>query len=138
MNGPQHSVREIRGISQSRRDVLVDSMARSGWDIPSPPASMFAWSPIPEKFRHLGSMGFATLLLEQAVFAVAPGIGFGEYGDGHVRIGLVENEQRIRQAARNVKRMMAHADQIVAEYEERIGIKGSVVPHPSSTRAGRT
>src|SRR5690606_35155486 len=127
-----------RQTYKSRRDVLVDSMARSGWDIPSPPASMFAWSPIPEKFRHIGSLGFSTLLLEQADVAVAPGIGFGEYGDGHVRIGLVEDEQRRRQAARGVKRMMQHADQILAEYEERVGIKGNVVPHPNTTRAGRT
>ncbi len=77
--------------------------------------------------------------MEQADVAVAPGIGFGEYGDGHVRIGLVENEHRIRQAARGVKRMMAHADQILAEYEERVGIKSNnVVAHPTTTRAGRT
>ncbi|MEP2829142.1 LL-diaminopimelate aminotransferase [Parvibaculum sp.] len=141
LNGPQECVAEIRATYKHRRDVLVDSMARAGWDIPSPPASMFAWSPIPEKFRHLGSMGFATLLLEQADVAVAPGIGFGEYGDGHVRIGLVENEQRIRQAARNVKRMMQNADQIVAEYEDRLGIASSVVPHPNAKQtsgAGRT
>ncbi len=66
---------------------------------------MFAWSPIPEKFRHLGSMGFATLLLEQAEVAVSPGIGFGEYGDDHVRFALIENEQRIRQAVRGIKEM---------------------------------
>jgi alanine-synthesizing transaminase len=137
LNGPQDCVEEIRQTYKHRRDVLVDSMARSGWNIPSPPASMFAWSPIPEKFRHIGSLGFSTLLLEQADVAVAPGIGFGEYGDGHVRIGLVENEQRIRQAARGVKRMMQNADQILAEYEERVGIKSNVVPHPN-TRAGRT
>jgi alanine-synthesizing transaminase len=142
LNGPQDCVAEIRATYKHRRDVLVDSMSRAGWDIPSPPASMFAWSPIPEKFRHIGSLGFATILLEQADVAVAPGIGFGEYGDGHVRIGLVENEQRIRQAARNVKRMMTHADQILAEYEERVGIKASVVAHPNAQKqtsgTGRT
>ena len=136
LNGPQDCVEEIRQTYKSRRDVLVDSMARSGWDIPSPPASMFAWSPIPEKFRHLGSLGFSTLLMEQADVAVAPGIGFGEYGDGHVRIGLVENEHRIRQAARGVKRMMANADQIIAEYEDRVGIKSNILTHPG-TKAGR-
>ena len=143
LNGPQECIAEIREVYKQRRDVLVDSMARSGWDIPSPPASMFAWSPIPEKFRHIGSLGFSTLLLEQADVAVAPGIGFGEYGEGFVRIGLVENEQRIRQAARGVKRLMQNADQVLAEYEERVGIKNpnlgaNVVAHPNTTRAGRT
>src|SRR5690606_26319892 len=138
LNGPQDCVEEIRNIYKHRRNVLVDSMARAGGDISSPPASMFAFSPTPEKFRHGGSMGFATLLLDQANGGGAPGIGCGEYGDGHVRIGLVENEQRIRQAARNVKRMMQNADQIIAEYEERVGITASIVPHPSSTRVSRT
>jgi alanine-synthesizing transaminase len=81
-------------------------MGRAGWDIPPPPASMFAWAPIPEAFRDMGSMAFAKLLIEQAHVAVAPGLGFGEHGEGHVRIGLVENEQRIRQAARSVKALL--------------------------------
>jgi alanine-synthesizing transaminase len=106
LNGPQDCADEIRAIYKSRRDVLVDAMGRAGWRIPSPPASMFAWAPIPEAFRELGSMEFAKRLLIEAKIAVSPGIGFGEYGEGHVRIALVENEQRIRQAARNVRRFL--------------------------------
>src|SRR6185503_16534177 len=94
-------------------DCLVDSMRRAGWDIPAPPASMFAWAPLPEPFRAAGSMLFSKLLVEEAGVAVAPGSGFGEYGEGYVRIGLVENEQRIRQAAHNVKRFLANADEIL-------------------------
>ncbi|NBU28393.1 MAG: aminotransferase class I/II-fold pyridoxal phosphate-dependent enzyme, partial [Caulobacteraceae bacterium] len=89
------------------------SMKQAGWDIPPPPASMFAWAPIPERFRDIGSMEFARLLVEEAGVAVAPGLGFGEYGEGYVRIGLVENEQRIRQAARNVKKFLGNAEQIL-------------------------
>jgi alanine-synthesizing transaminase len=106
LNGPQDCADEIRAIYKSRRDVLVDAMGRAGWRIPSPAASMFAWAPIPEAFRELGSMEFAKRLLIEAKIAVSPGIGFGEYGEGHVRIALVENEQRIRQAARNVRRFL--------------------------------
>ena len=107
LNGPQDCVDEMRAIYKGRRDALVDSFARAGWAIPSPEASMFAWAPIPEAFRALGSLTFSKLLLEHAKVAVAPGIGFGEYGDGHVRIALVENEQRIRQAARNVRKFLS-------------------------------
>ena len=106
LNGPQDCTDEIRSIYKSRRDVLVDAMGRAGWRIPSPPASMFAWAPIPDAFKELGSMEFAKRLLIEAKIAVSPGIGFGEYGEGHVRIALVENEQRIRQAARNVRRFL--------------------------------
>ncbi len=106
LNGPQDCAREIRAIYRSRRDVLVESMGRAGWHIPSPPASMFAWAPIPEAFRAAGSMEFAKRLLLEAKVAVSPGVGFGEYGEGYVRIALVENEQRIRQAARNVRRFL--------------------------------
>ena len=113
LNGPQDCVHDIRGIYKSRRDVLVKSMKQAGWDIPPPPASMFAWAPIPERFRDIGSMEFARLLVEEAGVAVAPGLGFGEYGEGYVRIGLVENEQRIRQAARNVKKFLGNAEQIL-------------------------
>lgn len=109
LNGPQDCVDEIRGIYKSRRDALVASMARAGWTIPAPPASMFAWAPLPEGFAHLGSMEFSKRLTEDAGVAVAPGLGFGEYGEGFVRIGLVENEHRIRQAARNVKRFLETA-----------------------------
>jgi alanine-synthesizing transaminase len=107
LDGPQDCVDDIRAIYRSRRDVLVESFAKAGWEIPTPPASMFAWAPIPERFRELGSVAFAKRLMEEADVAVAPGLGFGAGGEGFVRIGLVENEQRIRQAARNVKKMLA-------------------------------
>ncbi len=106
LNGPQDNVDEIRATYKSRRDVLIESMKRAGWDIPPPPASMFAWAKIPEKFAHMGSIEFAKLLIEEAHVAVAPGVGFGEYGEGYVRLGLVENENRIRQAARNIKKLL--------------------------------
>src|SRR6476659_8855324 len=109
LNGPQHCVDEIRQIYRRRRDCVVDSLTRAGWPIPSPPATMFAWAPIPEVFSHLGSLEFSKLLLEHAGVAVSPGVGFGEYGEGFVRIALVENEQRIRQAARNIRRFLEHA-----------------------------
>jgi alanine-synthesizing transaminase len=107
LDGPQDCVDEIRAIYKSRRDVLVESFGKAGWTIPVPPASMFAWAPIPHEFQILGSVGFAKKLMEEADVAVAPGLGFGEHGEGFVRIGLVENEQRIRQAARNVKKMLS-------------------------------
>ena len=113
LNGPQDCVEEIRGTYTHRRDVLIDSMKRAGWDIPAPPASMFAWAPIPEQYKDAGSMLFSRLLVEEAGVAVAPGVGFGEYGEGYVRIGLVENEHRIRQAARNVKRFLANSSEIL-------------------------
>ena len=106
LNGPQDCVDEIRAIYRKRRDVLVSSMKQAGWEIPAPTASMFAWAPVPEKFKEAGAMMFAKLLIEEAGVAVAPGVGFGEYGEGYVRVGLVENEQRIRQAARNVRRFL--------------------------------
>jgi alanine-synthesizing transaminase len=114
LNGPQDCVEEIRNTYKRRRDVLVDSMARAGWEIPSPPASMFAWAPLPEAFREAGSMLFSKLLVEEAGVAVAPGVGFGEFGEGYVRIGLVENEHRIRQAARNVKKFLAQSGQVLS------------------------
>jgi alanine-synthesizing transaminase len=107
LNGPTDCIDEIRGIYKSRRDVLVEAMGRSGWDIPPPPATMFAWAPVPEKYKPYGSMEFSKQLLIHAKVAVSPGIAFGEYGEGYVRIGLVENEHRIRQAARNVKKFLA-------------------------------
>ncbi|MFY8140636.1 MAG: aminotransferase class I/II-fold pyridoxal phosphate-dependent enzyme, partial [Caulobacter sp.] len=115
LNGPQDCVDEIRAIYKGRRDTLVDSMKRAGWDIPAPPASMFAWAKLPEQYREAGSMLFSRLLVEEAGVAVAPGTGFGEYGEGYVRIGLVENEHRIRQAARNVKKFLADSETILAK-----------------------
>jgi alanine-synthesizing transaminase len=107
LNGPQDCIEEIRAIYKRRRDCLVDAMRRAGWPVPSPPATMFAWAPIPDMFAHLGSLEFSKMLLEKASVAVSPGVGFGEYGEGYVRIALVENEQRIRQAARNIRKFFA-------------------------------
>lgn len=109
LNGPDDCIKEMRDTYKRRRDVLVESFGRAGWDVPSPRASMFAWSPIPEPFASLGSVEFSKLLVEKADVAVSPGIGFGEHGEGYVRIALVENEQRIRQAARNVRRFLETA-----------------------------
>ncbi|MGZ8330230.1 MAG: LL-diaminopimelate aminotransferase [Rhodoplanes sp.] len=106
LNGPDDCIREMRETYKRRRDVLVESFGRAGWEIPAPRASMFAWTPLPPAFRTLGSIEFATLLVEKAELAVSPGIGFGEHGEGFVRIALVENEQRIRQAARNLRRFL--------------------------------
>ncbi|MCZ8544843.1 LL-diaminopimelate aminotransferase [Mesorhizobium qingshengii] len=107
LNGDGADIAEVRDIYHKRRDVMVDAFGRAGWAIPAPAASMFAWAPIPEPFRHLGSLEFSKLLIEHADVAVAPGVGFGEHGDDHVRIALVENEHRIRQAARNIKRFLS-------------------------------
>jgi alanine-synthesizing transaminase len=100
----------MRDTYKKRRDALVDSFGRAGWEFAAPSASMFAWVKIPDAFRPLGSLEFSKLLVEKASVAVAPGIGFGEHGDDYVRIALVENEQRIRQAARNVRRFLETAD----------------------------
>ncbi|MFO1018710.1 MAG: LL-diaminopimelate aminotransferase [Hyphomonadaceae bacterium] len=106
LNGPQDCVEEMRMTYKARRDVLLDSFAKAGWTLPKPTASMFVWAELPEQFRHLGSVEFSKRLMEGAEIAVAPGAGFGEYGDNFVRIALVENEQRIRQAARNLKKFL--------------------------------
>ena len=103
LNGPQECIDEMRARYKSRRDILVDGLAAAGWPVPSPAATMFAWAPLPERLAHLGSLAFSKLLLEEAKVAVSPGIGFGEHGEGHVRLALVENEQRTRQAIRNIK-----------------------------------
>jgi len=110
LNGPDDCIKEMRATYKRRRDVLVESFAAAGWAIDPPRASMFAWTSVPEKFRHLGSLEFSRLLIEKADVAVSPGIGFGEHGDDFVRLALVENEQRIRQAARGVKRFFEAAD----------------------------
>jgi len=109
LNGPQACVEEIRTTYHKRRDCLVETFGRAGWTIPAPPATMFCWAPLPEPFKALGSVEFAKLLIEKAGIAVSPGLGFGEYGEGFVRIALVENEHRIRQAARNLKKFLAQA-----------------------------
>ena len=109
LNGPQECVEDTRAIYHRRRDCLVETFERAGWSIPPPPATMFAWAPLPPAFRNLGSVEFAKLLIEKAGIAVSPGLGFGEYGEGFIRIALVENEHRIRQAARNLKKFLAQA-----------------------------
>jgi alanine-synthesizing transaminase len=118
LNSDGAEIAEVRDIYRRRRDVMVDAFTRAGWPIPAPAATMFAWAPIPEQFRKLGSLEFSKLLVEKADVAVAPGIGFGEYGDDYVRIALVENEHRIRQAARSIKRFLGEAaprpDNVVA------------------------
>jgi len=107
LNGPQDCIEEMRVLYRHRREVLVKGLRAAGWDVPAPEASMFLWAPVPERFRHLGSVSFSKLLLEKAKVAVAPGLGFGEHGDEHVRIALVENNQRIRQALRGIKSFLA-------------------------------
>jgi alanine-synthesizing transaminase len=104
LNGPQDIVESNRQLYQKRRDVMVDAFGRAGWDIPPPPASMFAWAPLPPALKDMGSLEFSKQLLTEAQVAVAPGVGYGEKGEGFVRIAMVENEQRLRQAARNIKR----------------------------------
>src|SRR5690606_8797222 len=111
LNSDGSEIAEVREVYHRRRDVLVEAFGRAGWEVPPPPATMFAWARIPEPFRHLGSLEFSKLLIEKAQVAVAPGVGFGEYGDDFVRIAIVENEQRIRQAARNIARFLKTADQ---------------------------
>ncbi len=107
LNGPQECVAEVRALYKERRDIMVKGLHAAGWPVESPKASMFIWAKLPEQYKELGSFEFSKLLLDQAEVAVAPGIGFGEYGDGHVRIALVENKQRLRQAVRNIKAFLA-------------------------------
>ena len=107
INGPQDCIDEIRNTYKKRRNALIQSFGKAGWEIPPPPATMFAWTRIPEKFRHLGSVEFSKLLIEKADVAVSPGVGFGEHGDEYIRIALVENEHRIRQAARSIKKFLS-------------------------------
>jgi len=114
LNGPQDCVTEMRALYKERRDVLIRGLAQAGWEVPSPEGSMFAWAPIPPKYAHLGSVEFSKLLMQRAQVAVAPGLGFGEYGDGHVRIGLVENPHRLRQAIRSIRAFL-QADSNQAE-----------------------
>ncbi|MBN9076790.1 MAG: aminotransferase [Rhizobiales bacterium 65-79] len=109
LNSDGAEIAEVRDVYRRRRDVMVEAFGRAGWSIPAPAATMFAWAPIPEPFKALGSLEFSKLLIEKADVAVAPGIGFGEHGDDFVRIALVENEHRIRQAARNIKRFLVSA-----------------------------
>ncbi|HEY1646518.1 MAG TPA: alanine transaminase [Terracidiphilus sp.] len=107
LEGPQECVREICETYRKRRDVLVEGLNKAGWQVPSPKATMFVWARIPEPYRELRSLEFSKLLLTEAKVAVSPGIGFGDYGDGHVRFALIENEERTRQALRGIKQMLA-------------------------------
>jgi len=109
LNGPQECVDEMRARYKARRDVLVNGLAAAGWPVPSPAATMFVWAPLPPEYADRGSLEFSKLLLDKAKVAVAPGIGFGEHGEGFVRLGLVENEHRIRQAVRNIKAMLRNS-----------------------------
>jgi alanine-synthesizing transaminase len=105
LDGPQDCVAEIVETYRSRRDVLCDGLNSIGWEVEKPKATMFVWAKIPEKYREMGSLEFTKKLLKEARVAVSPGIGFGEYGDDHVRFGLIENEHRTRQAVRGIRDM---------------------------------
>ena len=107
LSGPQECIGDIRQRYRERRDILIESFAASGWEIPAPRATMFVWAPVPKLFSDIGSLEFSKILLEEAQVAVSPGIGFGKFGEGYVRIALVENRQRIRQAARNIKQFLS-------------------------------
>jgi len=122
LNGSDDVIEEVRKVYKHRRDVMVESFGRSGWDIPVPKATMFAWAPIPPQFAHLGSLEFAKLLIQETGVGVAPGVGFGEYGDQYIRLAFVENEQRIRQAARNIKKLLGSK-----------GEQSNIVPMASAT-----
>lgn len=123
LNGPQDCVDTVRQLYKERRDVLIEGLMSAGWNVPSPDATMFAWAPIPPEFAHLGSLEFSKLLMQEAQVAVAPGIGFGEHGDGHVRFGLVENKHRIRQASRNIKTFLSSASAVLEKFEKEKGAK---------------
>ncbi len=119
LNGPQDCVAEARQIYKERRDILVEGLEQAGWSIPNPQASMFAWAPIPEPFKHLGALEFSKLLLTEAKVAVSPGTGFGENGEGYVRIALVENKHRIRQAVRNIRTFFGNAGTALENAEKK-------------------
>ncbi len=106
LDGPQDCVREAAQIYKNRRDVLVDGLNRIGWPIQKPRATMFVWAALPEEYKSMGSIEFSMKLMKEAEVAVAPGVGFGDKGEGYVRIALVENEHRIRQAVRNIKKCL--------------------------------
>ncbi len=107
LNGPDNCVKEICEIYRTRRDVLIDGLARIGWEVPAPKATMFVWAKIPEEFRSMGSVEFSKLLLNQAQVAVSPGLGFGSYGDDYVRFALIENDHRTKQAIRGIRKVLS-------------------------------
>ena len=118
LEGPQDCVQEIVEIYRSRRDVLCDGLNAIGWQVDKPRATMFVWAPIPEPYRQMGSLEFSKKLLSDAKVAVSPGIGFGEYGDGFVRFGLIENEHRTRQAVRGIRDMFRNDEKQLAQAGE--------------------
>jgi alanine-synthesizing transaminase len=115
LEGPQDCVREIVDLYRRRRDVLCDGLNAVGWKVEKPKATMFVWAPIPERYREIGSLEFSKRLLQEAKVAVSPGIGFGEYGDGFVRFGLIENEHRTRQAVRGIRDMFRNDERQLAQ-----------------------
>jgi alanine-synthesizing transaminase len=121
LNGPQDCIAEARNTYRERRDVLIEGLTSAGWDLPAPSASMFAWAPIPKAFAELGSLAFSKLLLTQANVAVSPGIGFGEHGDGYVRIAMVENRHRIRQAIRSIRSVLGDPSRSIDLYLRGVG-----------------
>lgn len=112
LNGPQEVIDEVRATYKRRRDVLCEGLCNAGWQVEKPKATMFVWAKIPEQYMHLGSLEFSKRLLEEAKVAVSPGVGFGKYGDTHVRFSLIENEHRTRQAVRNIKKMLKESKTI--------------------------
>lgn len=114
LDGPEEWVEQVRRTYQRRRDVLIDGLSQAGWPIPKPKATMFVWARIPQPFENMASLEFSKHLLEHAKVAVSPGIGFGEYGDRHVRFSLIENEHRIRQAVRSIRQMLRRGQEVVA------------------------
>jgi alanine-synthesizing transaminase len=123
LNGSDDVIEDVRKVYKQRRDVMVESFGRAGWDIPVPKATMFAWAPIPAEYAHMGSLEFAKLLIQETGVGVAPGVGFGEYGDQYIRLAFVENEHRIRQAARNIKKFLGGK-----------ATQGNVVPLANATK----
>ncbi len=115
LEGPQECVEDIRTMYKCRRDVLCEGLNALGWRVEKPKATMFVWAPIPQEYRHLGSLEFAKKLLAEAKVAVSPGIGFGEYGDNHVRFSLIENEHRTRQAVRGIRDMFRNDKRLAKE-----------------------
>jgi alanine-synthesizing transaminase len=106
LNEAADTPNEVREVYQRRRDVLIDGLHRIGWDVPRPKGTMFAWAPIPEPYRDMGSVEFASMLVREAQVALSPGVGFGPGGEGYVRFALIENEQRTQQAIRNLRRSL--------------------------------
>jgi alanine-synthesizing transaminase len=107
LNGPQECVSEINDIYQERRDALISGLERIGWNVPAPKATMFVWAEIPDEFKSMGSVEFSKLLLKEGKVAVSPGLGFGHYGDDHVRFALIENPHRLAQAVRGIKQVLS-------------------------------